>query len=402
MPLRSPFTTATQLSGQSPYYPALTGLRAVAALLVFITHSNSFDPHLSSEEWLYAFVHQGHFGVSIFFVLSGFLIATRYHGRVKPTWPWVRQYMQNRVARIYPLYLLLTIATFVVGTLDPAYDYSAKWQYQSLLNKAFTVFLNLTFLRGYFEYYCWTGVSQGWSLAVEETFYVIAPIVLWTVAGKAQRLLWWTAGLLATGVALGHFFFPFTPPLYGLFASKQFMLEWTFFGRAFEFTSGMALALLMARQGAGDKKGAAATCGGIAWIIGCALFIATMEQLHAPLSPGHLKVLTLNFLLPPGVCLLLYGILRERTGFRWVLETKTFDLLGKSSYAFYLIHLGILSVALKTLGTPVWVNLLVSMLLSIALYKLVEEPLHKRIKAWRFGRSRRPRAPAAVAVGNDR
>ena len=333
MPPRGISFAATPRLGQSPYFPALTGLRAVAALLVFITHTNSFDQHNPSERWLYAFVHQGHFGVSIFFVLSGFLIASRYSSRIEPTWPWARQYMQNRVARIYPLYLLLTTVTFVVGALYPAYDYTAQWQYHSLFEKTLVVFLNVTFLRGFFYYLCWTGISQGWSLAVEETFDVFAPLILWTVAGKAQRLVWWTGGLLVTGVVLGHLFSRYHVGLYGLFASKQFMLEWTFFGRAFEFTSGMALALLVARQGTGDKKGAT-TYGGLAWIVACALFIATMEQQHTSISPGYLKVLTMNFLLPPGICLLLYGLLRERTGFRRALETKAFDLLGKAPTPF--------------------------------------------------------------------
>jgi peptidoglycan/LPS O-acetylase OafA/YrhL len=387
---------AGQRIAPAPYYPALTGLRAVAALLVFITHSNTYDNNTPLRAWLKSFAHQGYIGVSIFFVLSGFLIATRYSGRVEPSWTWARRYMQNRVARIYPLYFLLTVLTLVVGALYPAYDYSMDWHKYSLSIKALVVFLNLTFLRGFFADFVWTGVSQAWSLAVEETFYVFAPLILWTVAGRPLRLVWWTVGLLGAGLALGQAFTPHAHALLGLFGTKTFVMDWTFFGHVFEFTSGIALALLIARQGQFrlQKRHAWATYGGIAWIIGGAALGATIEWKSLPISWEQLRILMVNIVLPPGVCLLLYGLLRERTSLRWLLETKALDLLGKSSYAFYLIHLGTLSIVFTQLGLPLSIKFLISLGLSIALYKLVEEPAHKYLKGFRFDGKARQSLPA--------
>lgn len=308
--------------------------------------------------------------------------------------------MQNRAARIYPLYFLLTALSLGIGTLY-AYDYAMQlWQRYSLLTKAVVVFLNLTFLRGFFEEFCWMGISQAWSLMVEEAFYVFAPFILWTVSGRPLRLVWWTLGLLSTGLILGQIFGAHAGLLHGLFGSKTFVFEWTFFGHSFGFTSGIALALWVAQRGTAEQNSAWATWGGIAWLVGVAMLIATLERRNLPITPEHLEILLKNFVLPPGICLLLLGLLRERTGVRRLLETRVFDLLGKSSYAFYLIHLGILSVVLTRLGWPLLVNFSIMVGLSIALYKLVEEPLQVYFKSLQFGKEdAAPAVESALAAG---
>jgi peptidoglycan/LPS O-acetylase OafA/YrhL len=370
-------------SAKLPYYASLTGVRAVAALLVFITHFNPFEESQAAHRWAYTFLHQGHFGVPIFFVLSGFLIATRYRHSVQPSWAWARKYLQNRVARIYPLYFLLTALTFLVYQLRPELDMLGTWQDFKLVDKVTIVVLNFTFLRGFFAYYFFSGISQGWSLTAEETFYALAPFILVSTRQRIGRLVAWAVGLLLFGLALVAVFSPFSHPLRGLFGSVEFMYEWTFFGHSLEFMAGMALALLVAREGERTRAAGWATYGGIAWIVASAAFIATMTTQQAPLTPEHLKILTINYLLPSGICCLFYGLLREQTVVRRLLETKVMEVLGKSSYAFYLIHLGILSVWLKHLGTPTLMSLAITIGLSLALYYGIEEPLQLRLRAKR-------------------
>lgn len=66
-------TTSNAVPGSGPYYPALTGLRALAAWLVFVFHFNPFGQG-SAGWWL---AEQFSSGVGLFFVLSGFLITSR-------------------------------------------------------------------------------------------------------------------------------------------------------------------------------------------------------------------------------------------------------------------------------------------------------------------------------------
>ncbi len=90
------------------YIPALTGLRAVAAYLVFLHHYNPASPGTLAHRVF----EQGYIGVTVFFVLSGFLMYHRYADAYfrQENWSWQR-YLQNRFARIYPLYALLLLIT---------------------------------------------------------------------------------------------------------------------------------------------------------------------------------------------------------------------------------------------------------------------------------------------------
>jgi peptidoglycan/LPS O-acetylase OafA/YrhL len=89
-----------------------------------------------------------------------------------------------------------------------------------------------------------------------------------------------------------------------------------------------------------------------------------------------------NFLLPLPVALLLWGLIFDHTWLQRLLQTRLFDLLGKSSYVFYLIHQGVIDEFFATHVSNHWLpKLLAYVLLSIGLYKWVEAPLHLRLKA---------------------
>src|SRR4030095_12582053 len=97
-----------------------------------------------------------HVGVTLFFVLSGFMITWRYDRRGPQTESFLRGYFVNRFARIYPLYLALMVPTMLLGGIPSL----RAW------------FLNLTVFTC-FE----AGIPQAWSLRVEECFYLSAPLI---------------------------------------------------------------------------------------------------------------------------------------------------------------------------------------------------------------------------------
>ena len=142
--------------------PALTGLRAIAAYLVFLHHYNP----AATGTFANRLFEQGYVGVSIFFILSGFLIYHRYADEYfeQENWSW-RTYLQNRFARIFPLYALLLLVT--VGT-NYLLGRTMNWP---LLG------VNLTLLKGFFDTYKFSGIAQSWSLTVEACFYLSAPLL---------------------------------------------------------------------------------------------------------------------------------------------------------------------------------------------------------------------------------
>jgi peptidoglycan/LPS O-acetylase OafA/YrhL len=371
------------------YFPALTGLRAISALMVFFFHATLHSPSDGRPflvKWAVRLAQQGSLGVSIFFVLSGFLITLRYADGVELTKPWFRQYFQNRFARVYPVYFLLTVLTFVVMVVRPEYDWDEWTAAFRWSDKLTAIVLNLTLTRAYFQEMQYLGVVTAWSLTVEESFYLLAPFMFMGLRRTSRVLVAAPVLLLAVGALLVVVCSALRPP-YGLLASFDFMLFHTFFGRCVEFFVGMGLAWWWLRHPVAGRQGWF-TVLGVAGIVGCVLLHAAMQHSSGIPYPVLLYggIALSNLLMPFPVALLLLGLVTERTWLQRLLQTKVFDVLGKSSYAFYLIHIGVIDTFFyQNVSANLFARLASTTLLSIAIYYGIENPLQKwlRAKPWR-------------------
>lgn len=381
------------------YIPALTGVRALAAYLVFISHFHYiFDENL--PHFVQRFFQEFHIGVTIFFVLSGFLIAFRYYNNFSLTSDWFKQYLKNRVARIYPMYFLLTIGAFI------SYYITKDNSILNGFNHPVGLFLmNITFVRGFFDDLKFTGIAQGWSLTVEECFYFSAPLMFFA-AKKWGRF--YLQPLVITGFGFVLVLMFRNVNWYGFFGNFTFMMLNTFLGRCFEFFAGILLALFIKRKGFERTNGIKFTYLGFFMMLFCVWIMSVL-----PILPGQtfgqqnpLGIITNNYLLAASITLFFYGLLTEETRFKKILSNRFVELLGKSSYIFYLVHLGyiynMLHWTLNWLNEQVFglydklsldwhspfeydglnlVYLFVALnAVSILLYKNIEEPLNHYIR----------------------
>lgn len=382
-------SSVLRLPPRVAYYPVLTGIRAIAAYIVFVHHYNPFTQDQGQlQNWGRFFVQQWHIGVPIFFVLSGFLIATRYRASVEPTGTWARRYFQNRFARIYPVYILLTALTFIGWQTAWLPELaSANWDHYGLREKVTLLGLNVTLLRGYFSDYNLYGIGPAWTLTVEETFYLFCPGLLLLLRRRAWPVLVAPVAVLALGFLLVQVFttVPGHTHLHGLLDSNHFMLNWTFFGRSTEFACGVGLALLVARYGHPAAPGWAWTAAGALGILLCVVALTQLEIGIERTAVGlsrYPSIVFNNVVLPLAVATLFWGLLHEQNLAQRVLASQAFDLLGKSSYAFYLLHGGFFSALVMAHVTQNRaLYFLLTVAASIALYKWVEEPLHRRLRA---------------------
>jgi peptidoglycan/LPS O-acetylase OafA/YrhL len=210
--------------------PQLTGLRAIAAFMVFLHHSGSAELPFLVQRLLAPM----YIGVNIFFVLSGFLIFYRYQDGFILNVAWLKPYLKKRFARIYPMYFLLTTATFI---------YFYYWNIDiSDLMKIYI--LNITFLKGFLSQLVYSGIPQGWSLTVEECFYLSAPFLF--LLRKKIPLYVQAALLILLGLMLVYVLG--TQQYYGFFSDYNFMLNFTFFGRIIDFMAGGALAVYVSKS----------------------------------------------------------------------------------------------------------------------------------------------------------
>jgi peptidoglycan/LPS O-acetylase OafA/YrhL len=385
------------------YIPALTGVRALAAYLVFISHfAYVFDG--SFPLIIQRFLGEFHIGVTIFFVLSGFLITFRYYNSFHLTKDWFKQYLKNRVARIYPMYFLLTIAafTYYFFTKDQAIT-------KGTANPVALMFLNITFVRGFFYQFWDTGIAQGWSLTVEECFYFSAPIIFF-IARKYNKFYIQPVIITSFGILLVLIFR--NVDWHGFFGNFTFMFLFTFLGRCFEFFVGIQLARYVIKNGFTRTNKFSFTYSGFVFIFVC-VFIMALQPITKPWIAGlesPIGIITNNYVLCIAIALFFYGLLTETTVFKSILATPFVELLGKSSYIFYLIHLGwmytILHTQLNHLNDYVFtlydkwgvdwhspfeydsLNLIYIFIVlnavSITLFKLIEEPLNHYIRKSNF------------------
>ncbi len=350
------------------YFPALTGIRAVAACMVFLHHFNPFKASVFGKP-IHDFVQEFHVGVTIFFVLSGFLIYYRYSESVSLTRQGIKTYFINRFARIYPMYFIITIISFLPFICNCFFSDNIR-----------LLFLNLTFLRGFFDEYKFTGIPGGWSLTVEELFYFLFPLII--IFSNRIKLILQMTLFIGLGLFLWRIFK--NSSFHGFFSSLQFLFEFTFFGRCIEFFAGMQLAIYVKSQKHENviRNHNYATITGALYIIVCIGFL-TVNRNYSLQQNQFLFFETLinNLLLPFGIAIFFYGLLTEKSYLRKILETNFLCLLGKSSYVFYLIHNGFLfSFFYLTLhlNLPIIFVLLIG--ISILLYLFAEKPLNRIIR----------------------
>lgn len=337
---------------------ALTGVRAIAAFLVFFHH---YPVTSWSASWQ-ALFKEFHVGVSIFFTLSGFLIAYRYMDDKPWKRPDFRRYAQNRMARVLPMYFILTTLTFLF--------HPEGWG---------VYLLNISFLRGFFDAYKFTGIAQGWTLTVEECFYFLAPFFFWLYA-RYKRWDMQIVGLWLMGVLLTLLCMPLQ--WHGLFGNWEFTITYTFWGRAFEFFAGVYLAGIYK---SGKLRRYIVLKPTITGIIAFWVFVFLMSTFQSPeyrFGQDHpIGMVLNNILIPISTAMILGGLIQEPTLVQRFLGWKPFQVLGKASYTFYLIHMGIFhDFIFKYISENLWVRFILLNILAVFLYLALERPLRLLIR----------------------
>jgi peptidoglycan/LPS O-acetylase OafA/YrhL len=173
---------------RSAYFPAIDGLRAIAILLVIAFHANGVLPATRDgvDEAVFQLTSWGWTGVDLFFVISGFLITSilidmrELHASDAPT--YFRRFWLRRFLRIFPAYYVSLAFYFLVlprlaPSAEASHDIAAApaWPYLTYVSNF------------YFVDHPRAPLGFTWSLAVEEQFYVLWPVVVWLLSRRMLR-----------------------------------------------------------------------------------------------------------------------------------------------------------------------------------------------------------------------
>lgn len=352
--------------------PTLTGLRFPAALLVFFFHSSLMFPNIrlfadtGLEKGYYAtFAQAGGLGVTFFFVLSGFILAwSARPGDV------ARAFWRRRYVKIVPVYLVTWALAMVLvagATTTRSQGLATFFMVQSWVPDVATY---------------WGVNAPGWSLSDEVLFYLLFPVLFWAIKRiPAQRLKYWIGAVVAAVALTPLLTYAVIPqgtatvPNWPTDSANWFWFAYVFPpARLLDF----ALGILVAR---------AVTAGrwrdiGMAWS-GLLLVASYVAASFAPLLYG-LRVLCVV----PAALLIAAGATADSEGRFSVFRSRPMVWLGEVSFAFYLVHFTVLNYVRKLLGGQLFGTLpsaaillgdvVISLLVSWALYAWVEKPLTRR------------------------
>lgn len=351
--------------------PALTGVRIFAALAVYVNHIGAPE---GAPEALTNFMNSGYSGVTIFFVLSGFVLTINYFKQMRhPTSTGVYDYFVARFARVYPLYVLVLL--FVV--IWQHYDGEGidGWWRHVLAVQAW----DPNVLRA-FDFN-----GPGWSISVEFFLYACFPLLiplvarlrrppamLLTIAAIAVAMLALTAWFALTRADL---------PIADSGAAHRWLYR-TPLTRLGDFALGILVARIYMTGGVG---GAAARIGRpLTW----ASILAIVALMSWPAFFISAWSWDVGYALPAAALLFGLAVAPATLPARF-LSLPLVVLLGEASYAFYLVHFP----GLEILGGGRWMTefsavtviqealtLAVLLGLAVALHFAFEKPVRTYLR----------------------
>jgi peptidoglycan/LPS O-acetylase OafA/YrhL len=310
---------------------SLTGIRAVAALLVMLTHA-AYTTGKYTHGYVGLVYSRMEIGVPIFFVLSGFLLFGPWVKAVASDGasPSVRRYAWHRVRRIMPAYVVTVLAAFALyhfRTAGPNPGHTWTGFVRNLT-------LSQIYTDNYLYSYLHQGLTQMWSLAVEVAFYVALPLMAYLLLVVWCRRRWRPLLLLTglAGLAL------ITPAWLILVHTTDFLpdgsrlwlptyLSW--------FIGGMMLAVL---QSMGVRVYAFA-CVPLAVV--CYFIASTPIAGEPTTSPHELREALIKAAFYAVIATLAVAplALGDRGIYAKFLATRPMVFLGEISYEIFLIHL---------------------------------------------------------------
>ncbi|VXC85067.1 Acyltransferase [Burkholderia sp. 8Y] len=332
------------------YRPDVDGLRAVAVIAVVLCHAG------------FSRFSGGFTGVDVFFAISGFVVTTSILSDLVRREFSFRTFYARRARRLAPALYLVLAATMAFSLLFSFPDDSFRLAKNVLAVATMTSNIYLSKQTGYFDAKAADQpLLHTWSLSVEEQFYVVLPVLLYSLHTKARRWLVPAVMLLAVGsmawaIVASHKDLP------GSYYFAQY--------RAFEFLAGSLLAF-----GEYGRNGKRRWYWDAVFALGLAIVLFGVFGFSATAQfPG------LGALVPCGGAIATMFAGRRSTLADKLLSNGAAVYVGRISYPMYLWHWPIF-FALRRFElastTGYLAAIAVTVMLSVLTYRYVEGPARR-------------------------
>ncbi len=345
------------------YRPEIDGLRAIAVISVIIYHLN--------ENWLSG----GFLGVDIFFVISGFLITGIIITEIQQNSFSLKQFYTRRIKRIYPAFItVMALVSFIASVIFIYNDFN-KLRKTIELAIAFLSNFYLGLTQGYFDLSANENpVLHIWSLAVEEQYYLIFPLILILAYKKFREIkvlfiitLILFFILLATSFVSANFYKEVLhqPNIYYLYNLR--------------FPELLVGSLLAIYHNLSNKVQLSKQVNNILAILSTLLLFSCLFLMNNDIAyiPG------ITLILPCIFTALIIHTTSQNNIVKLCLSNKAIVFIGKISYSLYLYHWIFIAFAYYITGEKqinnqsIAIVIVLTIIFSVLSYYLIEQPIRK-------------------------
>ncbi|MEC5172537.1 acyltransferase [Chryseobacterium nepalense] len=336
----------------------ITFTRFIAAMAIVISHFNK-DLFLYKIRFISDIFLRANVGVSYFFILSGFIMIVAYHRKEKIGY---LDFYRNRVARIYPLYIVGLLLYFFTRYSDVSF---------------YKTFLYLFGIQSWIPGKALILNFPGWSISVEFLFYLIFPWLYNYLYSKGNKSIWIIAVLIWIGTQVFSNLYINSPAYKGPHTESHEFSHYFPLWHINEFLIGNIAGLFFVKNRKEKNYDLAVVV----------LFIAIILSLiFIPLN-FHNGLMAVFFV--PVIYLISCnnGIITK------FFALKPLEFFGEISYAIYIIHIPVLYIVRSVLwdyfqisesNTLFWIYMPVLMIVSAGFYQFIEKPMRDYLRKASF------------------
>ena len=376
------------------FIPALEGVRGYAFIIVFLVHYQASDArphHLLLYPW-FLLMSAGWLVVPLFFALSGYLITQILYDS-KGRGGYFRVFYGRRALRVFPLYYLTVFICFAIVAMN---RWSWNWHAWGFL------FYLQNFARNSNLYVLGNRINTAhfWSLAVEEHFYLVWPVVVYLCASRKQLLR------CCYGILIACFAMRIAWPLLDSFQIPLQLAYSSTLTRVDAIICGAIIALATKDRGIPEwlKRSAIVTI-----FAGLAL-LSQQAVVHGHSKPDdYMSIVCMTPVANAIATALLILLLCEETWLSHVCRNKLICKLGSLSYGLYVFHFLYCDYFVHTFAPhlgrvcgPFLASLLTMLLafgltltLAVLAYRFIELPGQRAKRYLSYGS---PQAPMVTAL----
>ena len=344
------------------YRPEIDGLRAIAVISVIIYHLN--------ENWLPG----GFLGVDIFFVISGFLITGIIITEIQQNSFSFKQFYTRRIKRIYPAFItVMALVSFIASAIFIYNDFN---KLRKTIELAIALLSNfyLGLTQGYFDLSANENPALHiWSLAVEEQYYLIFPLILILAYKKFREIkVLFIITLILFFILLSTSFIPTS------FYKEVLHQPNIYYLSNLRFPE-LLVGSLLAIYHCSNKIQLSTQVSNILAILSTLLLFYCLFIMNNDIAfiPG------ITLILPCIFTALIIHNTSQNNIIKLCLSNKAIVFIGKISYSLYLYHWIFIALAYYITGEkqinnqPIAIVTVLTIIFSVLSYYLIEQPIRK-------------------------